>query len=85
MNNILEIAKKFVGDASGIYTYIGELEPSKHYVEYMFTDDTTDEDGVVLCVGGPRHLVISEGQCRDTDNDEYLVAIKRRAADREND
>ncbi len=79
MDNVLNVAKQFINDPEGDYKYLGELEDGKHFVEYMFTDDCVDGD-VVLCVGGPQCLVVTGGQCRYADSDEYSLAMKHLAA-----
>ena len=76
MENILNIVRQFVGDPAGDYKYLGELEQGKHFVEYMFTDDCVDGD-VALCVGAPQCLVVTGGQCRYADSDEYALATKQ--------
>jgi hypothetical protein len=45
----------------------------------MFTDDCVDAD-IVLCVGGPQYVVVTEGKCRFADSDECTLAMKRMAA-----
>ena len=75
----VNVVKSFVGDPTGDYKYLGELEPGKHFVEYMFTDDCADGD-VLLCVGGPQCLVVTGGQCRYADSDESSLAMKHLAA-----
>lgn len=75
----VNVVKSFLGDPTGDYKYLGELEDGKHFVEYMFTDDCVDGD-VVLCVGGPQCLVVTCGQCRYADSDESALAMKRMAA-----
>ena len=75
----VNVVKSFVGDPTGDYKYLGELEPGKHFVEYMFTDDYADGD-VLLCVGGPQCLVVTCGQCRYAVSDEYSLAMKHLAA-----
>ena len=75
MDKILNIAKEFINDPSGDYKYLGELEQGKHFVEYMFTDDCAEGD-VVLCVGAPQCLVVTDGKCRFADNDECVLAMK---------
>ena len=72
----VNVVKSFVGDPTGDYKYLGELEPGKHFVEYMFTDDCVDGE-IVLCVGGPQYL---EGKCRFADSDECTLAMKHGAA-----
>ena len=57
MDEILKIVKQFVGDTTGDYSYLGELEVGKHFVEYMFTGDYEDDD-IMLCVGTSRFLVV---------------------------
>ena len=79
MENILNIVRQFVGDPAGDYKYLGELEQGKHFVEYMFTDDCAEGD-VVLCVGAPQCLVVTDGKCRFADNDECFLAMKHLAA-----
>ena len=75
----VNVVKSFVGDPAGDYKYLGELEPGKHFVEYMFTDDCVDAD-IVLCVGGPQCLVVTCGQCRYAVSDESSLAMKHLAA-----
>ena len=75
----VNVVKSFVGDPTGDYKYLGELEPRKHFVEYMFTEDCADGD-VLLCVGGPQCLVVTCGQCRYADSDESSLAMKHLAA-----
>lgn len=79
MDKVLNIAKQFIDDPGSIYKYLGELEREKHFVEYMFSDDCMDGD-VALCVGGPQYLVVTDGQCRYVDNDEYELILRYRAA-----
>ena len=79
MDNVLNVANQFINDPEGDYKYLGELEDGKHFVEYMFTDDCMDGD-VALCVGGPQCLVVTGGQCRYADSDEYSLAMKHLAA-----
>ena len=76
MDNVLNIARQFINDPTGDYEYLGELEPGKFFVKYMFADDCMDGD-VVLCVGGPQYLVVIDGRCRYADNDENMLAIRR--------
>ena len=45
----------------------------------MFTDDCMDGE-VALCVGGPQCLVVTDGECRFADSDEYALAMKHLAA-----
>lgn len=75
----VNVVKSFVGDPTGDYKYLGELEAGKHFVEYMFTDDCADGD-VLLCVGGPQCLVVTCGQCRYAVSDESSLAMKHLAA-----
>ena len=75
----VNVVKSFVGDPTGDYKYLGELEPGKHFVEYMFTEDCADGD-VLLCVGGPQCLVVTCGQCRYAVSDESSLAMKHLAA-----
>ena len=75
----VNVVKSFVGDPTGDYKYLGELEQGKHFVEYMFTDDCVDAD-IVLCVGGPQYVVVTEGKCRFADSDECTLAMKHVAA-----
>ena len=75
MEKVLNIARRFINDPSGDYKYLGELEQGKHFVEYMFTDDCAEGD-VVLCVGGPQCLVVTDGKCLFSDIDEYSLATK---------
>ena len=75
----VNVVKSFVGDPTGDYKYLGELEPGKHFVEYMFTDDCVDGD-LLLCVGGPQCLVVTGGQCRYADSDESSLTMKHLAA-----
>lgn len=75
MEKVLNIARRFINDPSGDYKYLGELEQGKHFVEYMFTDDCAEGD-VVLCVGGPQCLVVTDGKCRFADNDECVLAMR---------
>jgi hypothetical protein len=84
MDNVLNVAKQFINDPSGDYKYLGELEPGKHFVEYMFTDDCVDGD-VALCVGGPQYVVVTEGKCRFADSDESAFAMKHVAANADED
>ena len=48
-----------VGDPKGDYKYLGEIEKGKRVVSYMFTDDTSTEDGVFLPVGTVQCYVVS--------------------------
>ena len=75
----VNVVKSFVGDPTGDYKYLGELEQGKHFVEYMFTDDCVDGD-IALCVGGPQYLVVTEGKCRFAGSDESSLAMKQVAA-----
>lgn len=79
MNEVLNIAKEFINDPAGDYKYLGELEQGKHFVEYMFTDDCADGE-IVLCVGAPQCLVITDGKCRLADNDECVLAMRHISA-----
>ena len=79
MDEVLNIAKEFINDPSGGYKYLGELEQGKHFIEYMFTDDCAEGD-VVLCVGGPQYVVVTDGKCRFAGSDECTLAMKRVAA-----
>ena len=73
----VNVVKSFVGDPTGDYKYLGELEQGKHFVEYMFTDDCVDAD-IVLCVGGPQYVVVTEGKCRFADSiDVQLLKHKK--------
>ena len=76
-DEVLNIAKEFINDPAGDYKYLGELEQGKHFVEYMFTDDCGD---VVLCVGAPQCLVVTDGKCRFADNDECVLAMRHISA-----
>ena len=76
METILKIAKEFVGDQDGCYEYIGELENGKHFISYMFSDDTMNEEGFALCVGGPQYIVVIDGLCRHLDNNEYERTLR---------
>ena len=82
MDEILKIVKQFVGDSTGDYSYLGELEVGKHFVSYMFTDDASDGD-VMLCVGTFQYLVVEGGKCRYTNDKESEVAMKYIAENRE--
>lgn len=75
MGNILDIVRLFVGDPTGDYRYLGELEVGKHFVEYMFTDDASDGD-VMLCVGTFQYLVVEGQKCRHTNDKESAIAMK---------
>lgn len=76
METILKIAKEFVGDQDGCYEYIGELENGKHFISYMFSDDTMNEEGIALCVGGPQYIIVIDGLCRHLDNNEYERTLR---------
>lgn len=76
MDEILKIVKQFVGDPTGDYSYLGELEVGKHFVEYMFTGDFVEDD-IVLCVGTRRTLVIEANVCRWANGDEEVLAMKK--------
>ena len=75
MEKVLNIARRFINYPAGDYKYLGELEQGKHFVKYMFTDDCMDGE-VALCVGGPQCLVVTDGECRFADSDEYALATK---------
>ncbi len=79
MDNVLNVAKQFINDPEGDYKYLGELEQGKHFVKYMFPDDYADGE-IVLCVGGPQYVVVTEGKCRFADSDECTLAMKHVAA-----
>ena len=69
---VLNIAKQFVNDPAGDYEYLGELEPGKHFVKYMFAEDCMDGD-VALCVGGPQLLVVEGNKCRYATCEEFTM------------
>ena len=77
MDKVLNIAKKFINDPDGIYKYIGELEDGKHFVFYMFSDDTSTDDGKYLPVGTSQYLVIDGEECRYADEEESQIATKK--------
>ena len=79
MDDVLNIAKEFINDPAGDYKYLGELEQGKHFVEYMFTDDCADGE-IVLCVGAPQCLFVTDVKCRFADSDESSLAMKHLAA-----
>ena len=70
-----------MGDPKGDYKYLGEIEKGKRVVSYMFTDDTSTEDGVFLPVGTVQYYVVSGGDCRLADEDECLWAMRSPIAD----
>ena len=82
MDEILKILKQFVGDSTGDYSYLGEFEVGKHFVEYMFTGDYVEDD-IMLCVGTSRFLVVEANVCRWAEVDEEVLAMKYIAENRE--
>ena len=81
MDVSVNLVKSFVGDPNGDYKYLGKIENGKHVVSYMFTDDTSTEDGVFLPVGTMQYYVVSGGDCRLADEDECLWAMQSPIAD----
>ena len=77
----VNLVKCLVGDPKGDYKYLGEIEKGKRVVSYMFTDDTSTEDGVFLPVGTVQYYVVSGGDCRLADEDECLWAMRSPIAD----
>ena len=72
----VNVVKSFVGDPTGDYKYLGELEQGKHIVSYMFTDDASTEDGEFLAVGTVQYYVVSGVECRFADDEETLWAMR---------
>ena len=81
MDVSVNLVKSLVGDPKGDYKYLGEIEKGKRVVSYMFTDDTSTEDGVFLPVGTVQYYVVSGGDCRLADEDECLWAMRSPIAD----
>ena len=81
MDVSVNLVKCLVGDPEGDYKYLGEIEKGKRVVSYMFTDDTSTEDGVFLPVGTMQYYVVSGGDCRLADEDECLCAMRSPIAD----
>ena len=81
MDVSVNFVKCLVGDPNGDYKYLGEIEKGKRLVSYMFTDDTSTEDGTFLPVGTKQYYVVSGGDCRLANEDECLWAMRSRIAD----
>ena len=72
----VNVVKSFVGDRTGDYRYLGEMENGRHMVSYMFTDDASNEDGMFLAVGTMQYYVVSGIECRLADEEECLWAMR---------
>ena len=81
MDVSVNLVKCLVGDPEGDYKYLGEIEKGKRLVSYMFTDDTSTEDGTFLPVGTIQYYVVSGVECRLANEDEYLWAMRSPIAD----
>ena len=72
----VNVVKSFVGDRTGDYRYLGEIKKGMHIVSYMFTDDSSTEDGAFLAVGTVQYYVVSGVECRFADDEESLWAMR---------
>ena len=76
MDVSVNLVKSFVGDPKGDYKYLGKMDKDKRVVSYMFTDDTSTEDGMFLPVGTIRYYVVSGIECRLANEEENSWAMR---------